>query len=688
MYLRVIEAAVPPPTDGPESALLSLGRGTLAGRGHGALVMMTDEMAGYLDTLAGGHPADGAVADPFADVLDRLARRLRNPDAWSALLSAGTRKPATLGIRLMPLLRSGQILRVDPASRAAAGLIRAVAPTRDDDEHRRLEAEVVGIPATGYAGHLRDRLLGALDRSRISDPGAKERLAALDAVGGPPPVEGPAFGPARDISLAFPGPRRPTRLSEATQAVQESLRGLSNGTAQAQAEALARLRHCFTALLSQLNLQEDPRREGHGEYKEALAWAVTAAATLAKDPEVRPGTPVGAAVLSTLLVPIAVRVNLDPEVAGSGPAPEETITIRAAEGVLGLFCRNDWAASPEAAPVETAARGLLEHDQPGVRAVAVSALPRLLPEPAARFARISELLRAESADFLRAGLVQQLSGLLHDMPAEVDRSLAELGTTGAWPVLSPVQQGFDAPSADPGKRHGEIDFVVRILIGVALLSGHDKCQHLLTTWLDQPAAFCYRAERACLHLRDWLTAGNHESAAIRRAAFALIARPVRAAAQLRLSAEAAADGRTGFDRAAHVATAVSRNLKIATDRADEVPEDFAELAFPVLEQLAQVGTPPVVHDVVRVLRRIESSDPKRTTLTVATAVTTAPDYAWEPEGARAVLDLVETTVANHRALILGDPEWTSGLRQVLEGFVAQGVDAVVSKARDLGDMFG
>jgi hypothetical protein len=119
-----------------------------------------------------------------------------------------------------------------------------------------------------------------------------------------------------------------------------------------------------------------------------------------------------------------------------------------------------------------------------------------------------------------------------------------------------------------------------------------------------------------------------------------------------------------------------------------VPEDFAELAFPVLEQLAQVGTPPVVHDVVRVLRRIESSDPKRTTLTVATAVTTAPDYAWEPEGARAVLDLVETTIADHRALILGDPEWTSGLRQVLEGFVAQGVDAVVAKARDLGDMFG
>jgi hypothetical protein len=71
---------VPPPADDLESALLSLGGGRLAGRGHGALDMMTAEMAGYLDTLAGGHPANGVVADPLADVLDRLARRLRNPD--------------------------------------------------------------------------------------------------------------------------------------------------------------------------------------------------------------------------------------------------------------------------------------------------------------------------------------------------------------------------------------------------------------------------------------------------------------------------------------------------------------------------------------------------------------------------------------------------------------------------------
>jgi hypothetical protein len=695
MYLRVIEAAVPPPADGLESVLLSLGGGTLAGKGHGALVTMTSEIAGYLDDLArqshdpaGGRPADDTVADPLAEVLDRLAGRLRNPEAWSGLLSAGARKPATLGIRLIPALRSGQLLTVGPASQAAVGLIQVVAPLLEDDEHGRLEAAVVSIPAAGYAGHLRDRLLRALDRSRISDPRDMERRAALDAVGGPPPPGGPIPGPARDISLALPGPSRTTRLSQATQAVQESLRGPTSGTNQDQTEAPA-IRDRFMALLSHMEQHDQALdRQGRGEYQEALAWAVIAAARLAEDPGTGPGTPVGTAVLSTLLGPLDMRAGRDPAVAGSRPAPEEATMIRAAEGVLALFRRSEWAASPQGAPIETAARELLEHDQPAVRAAAVSALPRILPEPAARYARITELLRAESADFLRARLLQQLYVLLRDMPGEVDRSLAELGTTGAWPALAAVPQDLDDPSADPGGRPGETDFVVQVLIGVALLSGHDRCQRLLATWLDHPAAFCYRAERACLHLRDWLTAGDSEATAIRQAAYALTARPVHAAARLRLSAEATAEGRLAFDRAARVAAMVSRNLKIAADKAsEEMPEDFAALAFPVVEQLAQVGTPAVVHDIIHVLKRIAPSDPKRATLTVALAVTIAPSYAREPAGEHAVLDLVDTTVAEHRDLVLGDPEWTSALRQILEAFVAQGVDAVIAKFHDLGDMF-
>ena len=689
MYLRIIEAAVPPPADGLESALFSAGGGTLAGQGHGALLMMTGTIADYLDDLARQAEAAGPpAADALSDVLGQLTGRLRNLDAWSALLSAGTQRPATLGIRLMPVLCSGQLLRADPASRAAAGLIQAVAPDLDDDEHGRLEAAIVSIPAAGYAGHLRDRLLGALDRARISDPRAKQRLTALDAEGGPPRIEGPVIGSFRDISLAPPGPHAPSGLSRAAQSVREDLSALADATGQDQAEAAARLRDSFLALISRIEQHDEstPAPGSRSDYHDAAGQAVAAAARLAEDPGTGPGSAAGTAVLNTLLGTVAVAAGLNPADTEAGPVPEAP-TARAAEGVLALLCRNDWAASPSGARIGAAARGLLEHDQAAVRAVGVSGLHFIVPLPAARYARITELIQDEAADFVRARLLVQLASLLPDMPAEVDRSLADLGSMGTWPVLAAAPQAFDAPSAEPGERPREIDFVVQILIRVALLSGHGSCQRLLATWLDDPAAFCYRAQRACLHLRDWLTAGNADSSRTREDAFAFLTRPV-AAIRLRPAAGTTAEGHEAFGGAARVAAMVSRNLKITADAPGDIPAEFAALAFPLLEQLAEVGRPAIVHDIVRVLKRIAASDPKRTILTVATAVAAAPGYAWEPDGAQAALDLVDTTVAEHRDRILADPQWTSALRQVLEGFVAQGINAVIAKVHDLDVMFG
>ena len=139
------------------------------------------------------------------------------------------------------------------------------------------------------------------------------------------------------------------------------------------------------------------------------------------------------------------------------------------------------------------------------------------------------------------------------MPADVDRSLADLGSMGTWPVLAASPQAFDAPSAEPGERPREIDFVVQVLIRVALLSGHGRCQRLLATWLDDPAAFCYRAQRACLHLRDWLTAGDADSSRTREDAFAFLTRPAAAAIGLRPAAGTTAGGHEAFSGAARVA---------------------------------------------------------------------------------------------------------------------------------------
>jgi hypothetical protein len=57
------------------------------------------------------------------------------------------------------------------------------------------------------------------------------------------------------------------------------------------------------------------------------------------------------------------------------------------------------------------------------------------------------------------------------------------------------------------------------------------------------------------------------------------------------------------------------------------------------------------------------------------------------EGFTGCAVVVDTYVAEYRDLILADPEWTSALRRILEGFVALGVDAAVARAHDFGDMF-
>ena len=87
-----------------------------------------------------------------------------------------------------------------------------------------------------------------------------------------------------------------------------------------------------------------------------------------------------------------------------------------------------------------------------------------------------------------------------------------------------------------------------------------------------------------------------------------------------------------------MAAAVARELRItAVGPASPLPEDFAANAFPVLEQLAVIGTPAIAHDVVEILDRIGSSEPKQTLLIIATAVESAAGYFREPEGARLVL---------------------------------------------------
>ena len=696
LYLRVMEAVAPPTVDDPVTMLLTASSDRFAVDGHGALAAMTDELAGYLNDLArqtatlaaaNEDQASGSPADLLNQTLEHLTARLRHPLAWSALLSAGARHPSALGIRLADvLLRHTELLSSDPPSRAAAQLVQAIADTASDKQHGRLEAAIIALPEAGYTGQLRDRLLGALDRNRITGQQARERLAALDAQGGPPPATAPGPFPVRDIALPLPGLPAPSDLALASQALQASLSALNSPQDYDHEQALAALQLSFRELLEKMHASGSvPGTTTAQDYEHARTSTAAAAARMAADPALKPGTPEGDTVLEYLLV--CVHAGAGPQGSATDGTSEAVVTS-GSEGILALLGRDDWMGSPAAAQIQSASRMLLDHPQPDASALAIGALPRIEPDPPKRLDLILQRLRGDEPVFLRVTLLRQLLILSADIPADVDAELNGLGATDAWPSLSAAPQELDQPPAATARPAGDTDTVIQLLIYLALAGAQPESRQLLTTWLDDPASYTYRAERVCVWLRGWLTAGSTEFAGIRESAFALISRPVAATTGILQSGDQTSEGRQRIERAARVAAAVSRELRITTaDPANPLPEDFATSAFPVLEQLAIIGTPAIAHDVVEILDRIGSSEPKQTLLTIATAVESAAGYFREPEGARLVLGIIDASVAQHRDRILADPEWTRGLRRILEGFVAQGVDAAVTQAHDLGEIF-
>jgi hypothetical protein len=256
---------------------------------------------------------------------------------------------------------------------------------------------------------------------------------------------------------------------------------------------------------------------------------------------------------------------------GTAAGASRNAMVSAAEAIVVLLNRDDWMTSPAAAQIRSASRMLLDHSQPDVSAVAIGALPRIEPDPAKRLDLILERLRCEASVFLRHALLQQLHMVSNDIPAEVDAGLTELGTTASWPTLSAAPQELDHPPGGTSSPAGEPDSVILLLIYLALVRSRAGSRHLLTTWLTDPAAYTYRAERVCISLRDWLTAGGPEHAAIRESAFAFLLLPVTAAVALRNSGDETSHGRQQTEAATQVAATVSRCGSLPPTRPTHCP---------------------------------------------------------------------------------------------------------------------
>jgi hypothetical protein len=392
---------------------------------------------------------------------------------------------------------------------------------------------------------------------------------------------------------------------------------------------------------------------------------------------------------------------------------EETPASSSVHGIIALLSRPDWSASPHAATLEDAAARLTDDPDDTVRMLAAPALPLRFPgAPGLRDELTRRLLR-ETAPAVRGQLLAVAFSALAAHPDYIDDILSRLAASGSWPMLSPgpepaqpEDQAEPAAGGDltgPRDLHAEApaianDTVIQYLLGLSIVCEQPFATRLLRTWLSAPADHPARAGRTCVWLRPYLNgAATGVTSAQAERAFQLLALPVPQAASVWDAALAAgtagADGGAARLRAViKVSEAIGRELYFASGAAvagagagTPAPAFFAGRAFPVLEALTTIPHPAVIDRVIATLSHLAGHDPRRAFIAIANAATTGHGYEWEPQGADLIVKIIDRYAADHRGLLLGDPECLSALRRLLESFVRSGWDLAIDRVQSLSE---
>jgi hypothetical protein len=262
-------------------------------------------------------------------LLGQLVCRVHHDEVWAPILLSGAQAPASLGVRLLPLLDTSALL-AHPFTRYAAGmLIRGVGPLLTTAEHAALEKRILGVWAffdehdpkqAGYAEHARDQLLGCLDPMRVQLPAVQARLAELAAQAGPPELLEPRRIEtySRHLNLAdrladkgISESDVPAPLRQALSSLYDDIRAATSDGDTQQA-ARERLLDGLQAVLAAV----DGELPGGPLHEIVEELTLSAAEVAAADPRATPDSPAGKLVLRLLL-----QTATSPTSKGSGSQP-------------------------------------------------------------------------------------------------------------------------------------------------------------------------------------------------------------------------------------------------------------------------------------------------------------------------------------------------------------------------------
>jgi hypothetical protein len=103
--------------------------------------------------------------------------------------------------------------------------------------------------------------------------------------------------------------------------------------------------------------------------------------------------------------------------------------------------------------------------------------------------------------------------------------------------------------------------------------------------------------------------------------------------------------------------------------------------------VGQVRHPAVTHQIVETVEHLSTAQPKPALRLALHAVTEDHGYITESLGVDAVIKIINRYMADHRELVLGDPECTAAVRRLLEEFVPAGWPKAEQMAERMDELF-
>ncbi len=375
----------------------------------------------------------------------------------------------------------------------------------------------------------------------------------------------------------------------------------------------------------------------------------------------------------------------------------------AVNGLTALLRRDEWRTHPDGKRIQQLLRPQLDHPDETVRMLASMSLP-LVVEPEDPTGELCDRLSHEESGSVLEVLIGVLASQVANDPSGVDACLRRLAVQPTWSVLAGKPEDRSSP---PNKRRSESgDILLRVLLFLGLVHTTPFTSALLAAWQKEPQNHPATVGRLVAWTRPYLNPPGQAGTTAQARAFELLTNLTDVSVSITTSAqETFASGATLSDEQRqdleavgwiagciaqeiyHASGAFQTQQEKSQPGERVVSPSFCSLSFPIIEKLATVRGAAIAHHLVQTLVFLRRREPRRAFMAVVKIATPGSGYEYESMGEAEVLDLVDLYLAERRDVILNDPACLSGLREILETFVAVGSDRAIRRVQDLGELF-